>query len=151
MQHRSRAVFALFALALALAGTPAQAQAQDQDARIAIKVLQAEVQKLQSELAALQAQVIKQDRLAGQAFPSAQFGNIKTKVATIQTERGSIVLDGENLTLTARNIILIGDKIELRGRDATTIKSTAISIEGETMTIKERGNLVLKGAKVLGN
>lgn len=151
MKLRSGTLPALLACSLIVAATPASAQAADQEARSAIMALKAEIEKLRGELVVLRAQVIKQDQMFGQTTENLQIGHARTDRLALTTEQGSLMFDRGVLTINAKRIFLNGERFELVTRDSVLIKSDTISLDARVMNVKETGNVVLKGSKILGN
>lgn len=131
-------------LACLLAAMPAGVQAQDQDTRAAIMVLKAEIQRLRSDLAALQARVSQQEQIIVQTPGGVQIGNASTRRLALVTTTGSAVFDRDLLNITGRTISIASDRtIEIRS-DTITLNARVLNAKGDS-------GVVLRGSKIGGN
>lgn len=134
-----------------VAAVPVQAQAQDQDARSAIMALKAEIQRLRSDMAVLQARVDREERIIAQSATGLQIGNPDIERITITTKTGSVLFDRNMLTINARNLYVNGDRFELGGQTSILIRSDTILLDARVVNVKGDGSSTIKGLKVQGN
>ncbi len=131
-------------LVFLITAMPAGVQAQDQDTRAAILVLKAEIQRLRSDLAALQARVSQQEQIIVQTPGGVQIGNGTTRRLALVTTTGSAVFDRDVFTITGRTIAIASDR-------GIEIRSDTITLNARVLNAKGDGNVVLRGTKIGGN